>query len=115
MREASSIGIFIFVVSSFSKVFGGYFVGKKYALSKRACLRLGFSLIPRGEFSIILAGTIAMNTNVPYPVKSLTGVYVLLSAILGSILMKESDWFVKNFFESKGKEFQPLGRRSAKD
>ncbi|MEB2307942.1 MAG: cation:proton antiporter [Candidatus Brocadiaceae bacterium] len=109
------IGIFIFVVSSFSKVFGGYFVGKKYALSKRACLRLGFSLIPRGEFSIILAGTIAMNTNVPYPVKSLTGVYVLLSAILGSILMKESDWFVKNFFESKGKEFQPLGRHSAKD
>ncbi|MFN3533449.1 MAG: cation:proton antiporter, partial [Candidatus Brocadia sp.] len=59
------IGIFIFVISSFSKVYGGYFVGKRYCLSTRAGLRLGFSLIPRGEFSIILAGTIAMNHSLP--------------------------------------------------
>ncbi len=98
------VGIFIFIISSFSKVWGGYFIGKKYALSKRACLRLGFSLIPRGEFSIILAGTIAMNHNLPYPLKSLTGVYVLLSAVFGSILMKESDWFIKTFVEKRDKE-----------
>ncbi|OHB97209.1 MAG: hypothetical protein A2W74_05780, partial [Planctomycetes bacterium RIFCSPLOWO2_12_38_17] len=48
------MGIFIFIISSFSKVMGGYFIGKRYLLSKKACLRLGFSLIPRGEFSIIL-------------------------------------------------------------
>jgi len=98
------IGIFIFIVSSFSKVYGGYFIGKKYALSKKAGLRLGFSLIPRGEFSIILAGVITMNHALPYPLKSLTGVYVLLSAILGSILMKESDWFIKWFIERKDKQ-----------
>ena len=95
------IGLFIFVISSFSKVYGGYFIGKKFALSKRARVRLGLSLIPRGEFSIILAGTIAMNSSLPYPLKSLTGVYVLLSAILGSIIMKESDWFIKWFIERK--------------
>ncbi len=98
------VGIFIFVVSSFSKVYGGYFVGRRYRLSARAGLRLGFSLIPRGEFSIILAGTIAMNPGLPYPLKSLTGVYVLLSAILGSIIMKESDGFIKWFGERKEKE-----------
>ena len=95
------VGIFIFIISSFSKVYGGYFIGGKYALSKRAGLRLGLSLIPRGEFSIILAGAISMNPSVPYPIKSLTGVYVLLSAIIGSIIMKESDWFIKWFIERK--------------
>jgi CPA2 family monovalent cation:H+ antiporter-2 len=98
------VGIFIFILSSFSKVYGGYFIGGKYALSKRAGLRLGLSLIPRGEFSIILAGAISMNPGVPYPIKSLTGVYVLLSAILGSIIMKESDWFIKWFIERKDTE-----------
>lgn len=98
------IGIFIFIISSFSKVLGGYFIGKRYRLSRRAGLRLGFSLIPRGEFSIILAGTIAMNSNSPFPLKSLTGAYVLLSAILGSIIMKESDWFIKWFIEKKEEE-----------
>lgn len=98
------IGIFIFIISSFSKVYGGYFIGGKYALSKRAGLRLGLSLIPRGEFSIILAGAISMSSNVPYPIKSLTGVYVLLSAIIGSIVLKESDWFIKRFIERKDTE-----------
>lgn len=107
------VGIFIFVISSFSKVFGGYFIGKRYRLSKRAGLRLGFSLIPRGEFSIILAGTIAMNSRLPYPLKSLTGVYVLLSAILGSIIMKESDWFIKWFIERKEKENRQISEHSA--
>src|SRR3972149_9255039 len=100
------VGIFIFIISSFSKVYGGYFIGGKYALSKRAGLRLGLSLIPRGEFSIILAGTVSMNPNLPYPLKSLTGVYVLLSAIIGSIVMKESDWFIKWFIERKDTEFK---------
>lgn len=107
------IGIFIFVISSFSKVYGGYFVGKRYRLSTRAGLRLGFSLIPRGEFSIILAGTIAMNHSLPYPLKALTGVYVLLSAILGSILMKESDWFIKWFIERNDKETKQISDHSA--
>ena len=97
------IGIFIFIVTSFSKVIGGYFIGKKYALSKKSSLRLGFSLIPRGEFSIILAGIVTMNHDLPYPLKSLTGVYVLLSAILGSIIMKESDWITRWFIEKRDK------------
>jgi len=95
------MGIFIFIVTSFSKVYGGYFIGRKYALSKRAGLRLGLSLIPRGEFSIILAGAVSMSASTPYSIKSLTGVYVLLSAIIGSIVMKESDWFIKRLIERK--------------
>lgn len=102
------VGILIFVLSSFSKVFCGYFVGKKYALSKKAGLRLGFSLIPRGEFSIILAGAVALNPHVPYSLKSLTGVYVLLSAILGSILMKESDRFIKWVIERKSRKINKI-------
>lgn len=94
------MGIIIFIISSFSKIICGYFIGKKYDLNKRAGLRLGFSLVPRGEFSIILAGAITMNSHA-YPLKSLTGVYVLLSAILGSIMIKESEWFIKWFLERK--------------
>ena len=47
-----------------------------------------------------------MNPNLPYPLKSLTGVYVLLSAIIGSIIMKESDWFIKWFIERKDTKFK---------
>lgn len=102
------MGIFIFIISSFSKVMGGYFIGKRYLLSKKACLRLGFSLIPRGEFSIILAGAIAMNSNMPYSLQSLAGVYVLFSAILGSIVMKESERVVKWFVEKKDDEIKQI-------
>lgn len=109
------MAIFIFILSSFSKVFGGYLIGKKYALSKKAGLRLGFSLIPRGEFSIILAGAIAMNHNLPYPLQCLTGFYVLLSAIFGSIIMKESDWFTKWFIERREKEIKPIDDSSTMD
>lgn len=108
------IGVFLFIVSSFSKVFGGYFVGKRYGLSQKASLRLGFSLIPRGEFSIILAGAITMRHNVPYPLGSLTGIYVLLSAILGSILMKEADWIVKWFMKREEKEIKQTGNAAGK-
>lgn len=98
------MGMFLFVISSFSKVLGGYFIGKRYGLSQKTSLKLGFSLIPRGEFSIILAGAIAMKHSGPYPLVLLTGVYVLLSAILGSIMMKEADWIVKWFVEREDKE-----------
>lgn len=53
-----------------------------------------------------------MNPNLPFPLKSLTGVYVLLSAILGSIIMKESDWFVKWFIERKEGETKQISDRS---
>lgn len=106
------MGLFIFVVSSFSKVYGGYFIGRRFDLSSRASLRLGFSLVPRGEFSIILAGVVSMSQNTPYPLKALTGVYVLLSAILGSVLMKEADWFVKWFIEKKDKDIQQIDKTS---
>ncbi len=69
-------------------------------MTEKVGLRLGFSLVPRGEFSIILAGVITMNSH-DYPLKSLTGVYVLLSAIFGSILIKESEWFIKWFLERR--------------
>ncbi|MDQ1273546.1 MAG: Kef-type transport system rane component [Planctomycetota bacterium] len=101
------IGIIIFIISSFSKIICGYFIGKKYDLNKRAGLRLGFSLVPRGEFSIILAGAITMNSHA-YPLKSLTGIYVLLSAILGSIMMKESEWFIKWLTERKDRKIKQM-------
>ena len=101
------MGIIIFIISSFSKIICGYFIGKKYDLNKRAGLRLGFSLIPRGEFSIILAGAITMNSHA-YPLKSLTGIYVLLSAILGSIMMKESEWFIKWLTERKDRKIKQM-------
>jgi CPA2 family monovalent cation:H+ antiporter-2 len=100
------MGVLLFLISSFSKVYCGYFIGEKYRLSKKAGLRLGFSLIPRGEFSIILAGTIAMNHTMPYSLKSLTGIYVLLSAVVGSILVNKSDWIIKRIVEKEGQGVQ---------
>ena len=94
------VGIFIFIISSFSKVYGGISLGE-ICIKQKGWAKTWFKSDSRGEFSIILAGAISMNPSVPYPIKSLTGVYVLLSAIIGSIIMKESDWFIKWFIERK--------------
>ena len=79
----------------------GVFHWGKICIKQKGWAKTWFKSDSQGEFSIILAGAISMNPSMPYPIKSLTGVYVLLSAIIGSIIMKESDWFIKWFIERK--------------
>lgn len=59
------------------KIIVGMLGGRWYGLSKRVALRAGFSLTPRGEFSVVIAGIATGATKV------FSGVFILVSAMLG--------------------------------
>lgn len=52
-------GLALVALGVTGKIGGGLWIGRTEALSKRASWTLGLTLIPRGEFSIVVAGTLA--------------------------------------------------------
>jgi CPA2 family monovalent cation:H+ antiporter-2 len=72
-------------------VVAGVWAGRKANLSYRASLNIGLTIISRGEFSIILAN-LAKTGGLLAVVQPFAALYVLLLAILGPLLTKESRW-----------------------
>ncbi|HEX2202568.1 MAG TPA: cation:proton antiporter [Longimicrobium sp.] len=69
-----------------SKVAGGYRAGLADGLSKRSALALGLVLVPRGEFSILLAG-VAASAGLAR-VNAAVGLMVLVLSIAGTVTMQ---------------------------
>jgi len=85
----------VLLLLSFStKILTGIAAGKLYGLSLKRGVSAGLMLLPRGEFSILVAATTPKL--VPF-----TAVYVLLSSILGSVAVKESGRILSLFFKKK--------------
>ena len=84
-------------VSVPGKLLSGYYTGRVYDLSPQRSVRVGLGLVPRGEFSLIIAaaaltaagaGTLPQATaNAVY---AATVGYVLAMSLLGTILMQTS-------------------------
>lgn len=68
--------------------------GKKYNLGPRARWRAGFSLMSRGEFSVLIA-----SVGLPW-LKAWGGIYIILTALLGTILLQLAPVIVRNIFTS---------------
>ncbi|WP_457679993.1 cation:proton antiporter [Thermovibrio sp.] len=83
-------------LSFLTKVITGLVAGKLYKLSTRRGASAGLMLLPRGEFSILVAAT--SPKLVPF-----TAAFVLLSSIIGSLSVKESDKILSLFFKKKRK------------
>jgi CPA2 family monovalent cation:H+ antiporter-2 len=85
---------FAVVVSIAAKVVGGYGAGIVGGFNKRQSLNVGAALVAHGEFTIILAQIASGNTAIPAgdreDLVAFAGLYVLATATLGVILMKES-------------------------
>jgi len=88
-------------LSFLTKILTGLVAGKLYGLSLRRGASAGLMLLPRGEFSILVAATTPKL--IPF-----TAVYVLLSSILGSIAVKESGKILSIFFKKKPKRKSKL-------
>ena len=73
------------VVSALTKVVTGYWAAKRTGGNRRACLRAGAALTPRGEFSIVIAG---LGAAVEPRLGPLAAAYVLFLAVLGPILTR---------------------------
>jgi CPA2 family monovalent cation:H+ antiporter-2 len=68
----------------------GLIAGRAAGLSPRASTRIGLTIVSRGEFSIIMANLGKAGKLMP-ALQPFAALYVLLLAILGPLLTKESD------------------------
>jgi len=88
--QVFAIAIVIIPLIVLSKAISGYFAARAQNFSAKTSLFVGFSTIPRGEFSVVLAslGAAAGATPLLYP---LTAIIVLVTSTLGILLMSTSD------------------------
>ncbi len=93
---------FAVVLSVVGKIGGTFAAGRVGGFSRRQSLNAGAALVARGEFTIILAQVAATNPAVPDAAQrdlvALTGLYVLATAVIGVVLMKESKRIGRRLF-----------------
>jgi len=73
-----------------TKTATGWWAAKRAGIGPRGRIRAGFSLIPRGEFSIVIAG-LAVVAGVDRDLGPLATAYVLIVAVVGSLAMRFAD------------------------
>lgn len=73
------------LITTASKILTGYWATRTQTTDRRARFRAGLTLVPRGEFSIVIAGLGAV---IEPRLGSLSAAYVLLMAIAGPILAR---------------------------
>jgi len=69
----------------------GVISGRASGYSHRAAVNIGLTITSRGEFSIILAGLAKTGALLPI-LQPFAALYVLILAVLGPLLTKESKW-----------------------
>lgn len=70
------------ITTAMTKILTGYTAGRKAGLDSSAALRAGVALIPRGEFSIVIAG---LGASIEPQLGPLSACYVLLLALVGPL------------------------------
>ncbi len=98
---AAVIGVLLTIAANF---FSGQIAGKVAGVSPKASMNIGFTLVARGEFSIIMASIGKAGGLLPV-VQSFAVLYVLLLAVLGPLFAKESKriYIAYSFITSKFK------------
>ncbi|RAJ03074.1 potassium/proton antiporter membrane subunit (CPA2 family) [Paenibacillus pabuli] len=100
--EPSSLGgavgmTLIAVVLTIASNYGaGMIAGRLAGMTPKASLNVGFTLVSRGEFSIIMAN-IGKAGGLMASIQSFAVLYVLILAVLGPILTKESPWIYSQY------------------
>lgn len=78
------------VVTLIGNITAGVIAGRQAGLSKQASYNIGFTIVSRGEFSIILAN-LARSGGLLEIIQPFAALYVLILAVLGPVLTKESE------------------------
>jgi CPA2 family monovalent cation:H+ antiporter-2 len=101
----TSVGLILALAVSLSvagKIIGGYAAGRIGGFSPRQSFNAGVALIAHGEFTIILAQLATENTAISADdsaeLVAFAGLYVLLTASVGVVLMKESKLIGRRVF-----------------
>jgi CPA2 family monovalent cation:H+ antiporter-2 len=87
--------ILAFVTMS-TKIATGYLAAKRAGIGRPGRWRTGLALMPRGEFTIIIAG-LAVSAGVEPKMAPLAATYMLITVISGPVLARVTDtsWFKK--------------------
>ncbi|AVP36085.1 cation:proton antiporter [Staphylococcus felis] len=85
----------LIVWSIFAKLIVGYVGGKQYGLRPQPAIRAGFSFTQRGEFSIIIAAFASAQ------IKTFSGIFILISAIIGVALFQYAPQIAKKLTKQK--------------
>lgn len=94
------------VVTMGTKVLTGWYAARRAGIGSKGRLRAGLALMPRGEFSIVIAG-LAVAAGVDSDLGALATAYVLITVVTGPLLARLSD-----LDRSKRKPRRPFARRS---
>jgi K+:H+ antiporter subunit KhtU len=90
------------VLSVIGKLSAGYFAGIVGGFTRRQSLNVGAALVAHGEFTIILAQIAAGNAAIALADRNeftaFAGLYVLVTATIGVVLMKESKRIGRRLF-----------------
>ena len=95
------------VLSVVGKLGGTYAAGRVGGFTPRQSLNAGAALVARGEFTVILAQVAATNPAIGASAKrdlvAIAGLYVLCTAVIGVLLMKESKRIGRRLFPARPK------------
>ncbi len=78
------------IVTAITKGWSGYWAAARSGIGARGRVRVAMSLVPRGEFSIVIAG-LGVAAGLEPELGPLAAAYVLILATAGSILMRYAD------------------------
>lgn len=83
------------VVTIATKVVTGYLAARWGGVAIPGRWRAGFSLVPRGEFSIVIAGLAVTTPGIEPQLAPLATAYVLITVLTGPMLARlpDADWF----------------------
>lgn len=88
------------VVTLIGNFVAGMLAGKSAGLSKKASVNIGLTIVSRGEFSIVMANLGKAGSLLPL-LQPFAALYVLILAILGPLLTKESKAIYKLIYGRK--------------
>jgi CPA2 family monovalent cation:H+ antiporter-2 len=88
--DVAVTGLVLFVVAVGGKILAGYLAGRWQGLPAAASWNIGFAMVAKGEFSIILAGVATQVARPELHLGALIAFLVLLLSITGPTMMKES-------------------------
>jgi len=93
------------------KLAGGYLSGRANGFTSRESVNVGTALVARGEFTIILAnlaaGGVALDAQFRGLVSPFAGLFVLATAVVGVVLMRESRRIGRFAFPQRGPRTEP--------
>ncbi|MGH8881840.1 MAG: cation:proton antiporter, partial [Stackebrandtia sp.] len=91
------------IVGMVTKVLTGRFAALRAGVGKVGAWRAGALLIPRGEFSIVIAGLAVTSPGVPPELGPFVAAYVLILVIIGPLAVRVVEPTAKRFIKRRAR------------